>query len=167
VWPANCHTEGQHWSDAQKIEILWYRKLVSRALPKCAEIVLPRSSKRWRVLKIPKISTAIIIIAQNEPGYLTLNQWIRSGNTLPTCLPLSHPRRWAYERILSNLPGADWSRPRRSRCFTNNVTRCGSQWRTQSTTWLIFLVQGLHYHTCFVVEIHNWKSRRHTSRSAS
>jgi len=31
-----------------KIEILWYRKLVSRASPVFSEILLPRSSRRWR-----------------------------------------------------------------------------------------------------------------------
>jgi len=31
-----------------KIEILWYRKLVSGALPVFSEILLPRSSRRWR-----------------------------------------------------------------------------------------------------------------------
>jgi len=31
-----------------KIEILWYRKLVSRTSPEFSEILLPRSSRRWR-----------------------------------------------------------------------------------------------------------------------
>jgi len=44
-----------------KIKILWYRKLVSRASPEFAEILLARSSMRWRAdaLNTPKVSTAI------------------------------------------------------------------------------------------------------------
>ena len=44
-----------------KIEILWYMKLVSRASPVFSEILLPRSSRRWRAdaLKTPKVCTAI------------------------------------------------------------------------------------------------------------
>jgi len=44
-----------------KIEILWYRKLVSWASPVFSEILLPRSSRRWQAdaLKTPKVSTAI------------------------------------------------------------------------------------------------------------
>ena len=39
-----------------KIETLWYRKLVSRASPVFSEILLPRSSRRWRAdaLKRPR-----------------------------------------------------------------------------------------------------------------
>ena len=39
-----------------KIEILWYRKLVSQASPEFSEILLPRSSRRWRAdaLKLPR-----------------------------------------------------------------------------------------------------------------
>ena len=46
------------------IEILWYRKLVSLASPEFREILLPRSSRRWRadVLNTPKVSITIIII---------------------------------------------------------------------------------------------------------
>jgi len=42
------------------IEILWYRKLVSLALPEFREILLPRSLSRWRAdaLNMPKVSTA-------------------------------------------------------------------------------------------------------------
>jgi len=44
-----------------KIEILWYRKLVSRASPVFSEILLPRWSKRWRADALLCVIIIIII----------------------------------------------------------------------------------------------------------